>query len=104
MKQIYLTCYMVLLLYAGARAQNQLYASQAAIRHSKQNVSVDKQLVVQINGKVSDETGAGFPGVNIFVKGGTMGTSTDSNGNYALEVPDKSTVLVFSFIGYVTKE
>jgi TonB-linked SusC/RagA family outer membrane protein len=105
MKQIYLTCYMVLLLYVGAIAQqNQLYASQAVIPHSKQNVYIDKHFVVQITGKVSDETGAGFPGVNIVVKGGTMGTSTDSNGDYTLEVPDKSTVLVFSFVGYVTQE
>jgi TonB-linked SusC/RagA family outer membrane protein len=105
MKQIYLTCYMVLLVCAGALAQhNQLYASKAVIQHSKQNVFADKQLLVQIKGKVSDETGTGFPGVNIIVKGGTTGTSTDSDGNYTLEVPDQSTVLVFSFIGYVTKE
>jgi TonB-linked SusC/RagA family outer membrane protein len=60
--------------------------------------------VINVTGKVKDENGAEFPGVNVLVKGTSIGTSTDVSGNYALDVPDESSVLVFSFIGYSTQE
>lgn len=44
-----------------------------------------------------------MPGVNVIVKGTSSGTTTDSNGRYTLDVGD-GTVLVFSFIGYMTQE
>ena len=59
---------------------------------------------VLVKGKVSDETGAGMPGVNIILKGTSTGTTTDSQGAYALEVPNDQSVLVFSFIGYSSQE
>jgi TonB-linked SusC/RagA family outer membrane protein len=45
-----------------------------------------------------------LPGVNILVKGTTIGTSTDAQGNYSLNVPSLSDTLVFSFIGYQRQE
>jgi TonB-dependent SusC/RagA subfamily outer membrane receptor len=58
-----------------------------------------------VSGKVTDaETGDGLPGVNVLIKGTTVGTSTDSNGSYTLTVPNDNSVLVFSFIGYTTIE
>ena len=62
------------------------------------------QVVHTIEGKVTGENGEGIPGVNIVVKGTTIGSSTNINGDYSLNVPDKEATLVFSFIGYVTKE
>jgi TonB-linked SusC/RagA family outer membrane protein len=62
------------------------------------------EAAITISGKVRDENGADFPGVNVLVKGSSVGTSTDINGQYSLEVPDESAVLVFSFIGYTTQE
>jgi TonB-linked SusC/RagA family outer membrane protein len=59
---------------------------------------------IAVSGKVSDETGAGVPGVNILVKGTNIGTTTDAEGVYTVAVPDQNAVLVFSFIGFVTKE
>jgi len=59
---------------------------------------------ITVSGKVSDESGAGFPGVNVLVKGTTTGTSTDSEGRYSLSVPDENSILVFSAIGYLTQE
>jgi TonB-dependent starch-binding outer membrane protein SusC len=56
-----------------------------------------------VNGTVTEESGTGIPGVNILVKGTTNGTTTDINGKYSLNVAPNS-VLVFSFIGYVTEE
>jgi TonB-linked SusC/RagA family outer membrane protein len=54
-----------------------------------------------VKGKVTDEKGESIPGVNVSVQGTTIGTITDMDGNYTLEIanPDKA-VLVFSFIGY----
>jgi TonB-dependent SusC/RagA subfamily outer membrane receptor len=58
-----------------------------------------------ISGKVSStEDGTALPGVTVIVKGTTLGTSTDVDGNYQLSVPEKSTHLVFSFIGKKTLE
>lgn len=57
-----------------------------------------------ITGKVTDAEGSPIPGVNILVKGTTFGTTTDMNGDYALNVEGQNQVLVFSFIGYASQE
>lgn len=57
-----------------------------------------------VKGKVADENNAGLPGVNILVKGTSTGTTSDANGDYAIQVPDGNSILVFSFIGYATRE
>ncbi len=60
---------------------------------------------VQITGNVSSsEDGAPLPGVSVVVKGTTVGTVTDINGEYALSVPSSATTLVFSFVGMRTQE
>jgi TonB-linked SusC/RagA family outer membrane protein len=56
-----------------------------------------------VSGKVTDETNQPLPGVNVLVKGSTLGTTTDADGKYALTVTDGAT-LVFSFIGYTSQE
>ena len=56
-----------------------------------------------ISGKVTDENGEGLPGVSIVVKGTVIGTTTDVNGDYSIEVPEAA-ILVFSFIGYERQE
>ena len=59
-----------------------------------------------ISGKVSDENGSPIVGVSVSIKGTNVGTSTDSQGNYKLSIPDdsKDATLVFSFVGYTSKE
>jgi TonB-linked SusC/RagA family outer membrane protein len=58
-----------------------------------------------VTGKViSADDGQGFPGVNVLVKGTTIGTATDSNGRYSISVPSGESVLVFSAVGYSTTE
>lgn len=60
---------------------------------------------ITIKGRVMDEMQKEpIPGVNVKVKGSTLGTITDFNGNFNLVVPSKNSVLVVSFIGYVTQE
>jgi TonB-linked SusC/RagA family outer membrane protein len=58
-----------------------------------------------ITGKViSDEDGLGLPGATVLVKGTTVGTTTDLDGNYSISVPAGSDVLIFSFVGLTTSE
>ena len=58
-----------------------------------------------IMGKVtSDEDGSTLPGVNVVLKGTSTGTVTDGQGNYLITAPDQGGVLIFSFIGFKTKE
>lgn len=59
---------------------------------------------VNVSGRVTDETGAGMPGVNILVKGTSTGTTSDVNGAFTISPPDNDAVLVFSFIGYNSQE
>jgi TonB-linked SusC/RagA family outer membrane protein len=53
---------------------------------------------------ISGDDGQGFPGVNVIVKGTSVGTVTDTNGNYSLDVPSPESILVFTSIGYRTAE
>ena len=60
---------------------------------------------VKIEGQVNDEAGMPLPGVNVFIKGTTVGTVTDMNGNYSLVVPEVMGMeVMFTFIGKQTRE
>lgn len=61
-------------------------------------------VVIPVTGKVTEEGGEPLPGVNVLIKGTSVGTTTDVDGRYSLEVADGNAVLVFSFIGYVSQE
>lgn len=68
---------------------------------------VDKNSLQQqtVTGNITDsENGAPMPGVNIQVKGTTIGTISDAGGRYSIISPNQATVLVFSFIGYISQE
>ncbi len=58
-----------------------------------------------VSGKVTAaDDGMPLPGVNISVKGGTTGASTDFDGLYSIDVPGNEAVLIYSFIGFVSQE
>ncbi|MHA8076821.1 SusC/RagA family TonB-linked outer membrane protein [Aquirufa sp. TARAVU-A1A] len=57
-----------------------------------------------VTGKVTDAAdGSGIPGVSVAVKGTTRGAQTDANGTYKVNAGSNAT-LVFSFVGYASKE
>ena len=56
-----------------------------------------------VTGKVTDDKGQALPGVSVKEQGTKNGTVTDLNGSYSLHVENDNAVLVFSFVGYVTK-
>lgn len=59
---------------------------------------------VQVTGTVRDSKGNPLSGVNVSVKGGSTGAVTDTKGEFSISVPSSTSVLVFSFVGYVEKE
>jgi iron complex outermembrane receptor protein len=59
---------------------------------------------VTVSGKVADETGSPLPGVNIIEKGTTNGAVSDTNGNYKMTVASDESVLVFSFVGFISQQ
>jgi Ca-activated chloride channel family protein len=60
---------------------------------------------ITVTGIVTDsETGTALPGVNIIEKGTSNGCITDLNGRYTISLSNEKSILVFSYLGYVTKE
>jgi len=58
-----------------------------------------------LSGTISESaTGLPVPGVNVFIKGTTTGTTTDFDGNYSLSGISNENVIVFSFVGFTTQE
>ena len=58
----------------------------------------------KVTGKVTDENGEALPGVTVVIKGTSLGTSTDIDGNYVLTLPDGDHTLVFSMVGMNERE
>lgn len=79
-------------------------ASAASYNDSLHQVNDTDEYAWNISGTVTDEHNMSLPGVNVIEKGTTNGTTTDASGKYTLIVQDESSVLVFSFIGYVSQE
>lgn len=58
----------------------------------------------RISGKVTDKKGVPIPGVNVKIKGTSTGSATDADGIYSLNASRGGSSLVFSFVGYTSKE
>lgn len=72
----------------------------------KSTATSDTQHGGTLSGKVTDNFGESLPGVNIMVKGTSIGTTTDLNGVYSLSIPGtvKDPVLLFTYLGFQKKE
>src|ERR1035437_9139193 len=73
-------------------------ADQAGFIQSGQQTSK------KVTGKVTDQSGAPVPGASIVVKGTTTGVISDSDGSFALTLPENAKTLLFSFIGMKSQE
>ncbi|PAW94468.1 SusC/RagA family TonB-linked outer membrane protein [Mucilaginibacter sp. MD40] len=67
-------------------------------------LSDDSKQAIRIQGKVTDDTNQPLPGVSVRLKDSNVATVTDVGGNYTLTVPDSRGTLVFSFVGFTSKE
>lgn len=72
-----------------------------AILFACANLSFGQQMV---KGTVTDEGNNPLIGATVTVKGQSTGTVTDFDGNYSLSVPDGTATLIFSYIGFTTKQ
>ena len=79
-KSIYLT-FIYLLLFSASFAQN-----------------------ITIKGRVKDNGNLPIPSASVVLKGTKNGVQTDVNGNYSISVPAKGGILVFSYVGFSSKE
>lgn len=59
---------------------------------------------VEIKGRVTISDNQPLEGVNVVVKGTSQGVSTDKNGQFTISAPNSKSTLVFSYVGYATKE
>jgi TonB-linked SusC/RagA family outer membrane protein len=76
-----------------------------AYSYTPENPTTDDQQQTKVAGIVTDGASkTAMPGVNIQVKGTTIGTISDVDGKYSLSVPDRNATLIFSFIGYISQE
>ncbi len=58
----------------------------------------------KVSGKVTDEKGEALIGVSVKLKGSSVGASTDANGRYAINLTATTGTLVFTYVGFNTKE
>ena len=57
-----------------------------------------------VSGKITDASGAPIQGANILVKGTNVGTTTNADGEYTINVPASGNTLVVSYVGHATQE
>jgi TonB-linked SusC/RagA family outer membrane protein len=84
--------------FAGVPSQNEKISINA-----ENNPKANLQQIL-VSGKVTSAQGDPLPGVNIIEKETTNGTATDMNGNYSITVASPASVLVFSYVGYLSEE
>ncbi len=68
------------------------------------NTSKKQQDPIRINGKVTDKSNNPLVGITVRIRGTNRGTTTNFDGNYTLTVPNPKTMLIFTSIGFVSKE
>jgi TonB family protein len=96
----------------GGAAKDDIAASKGATRAAdKKSLAAPMtrrsgtSRVYSAHGKVtSAEDNSALPGVNVVIKGTSVGTITDLEGNFQIELPNEETTLVFSFIGLESVE
>lgn len=93
-------------LCTGLRANDNFLNKTKESKFFEEVKSVSFNAVFQqtVTGQVVDENGVGLPGVSIVEKGTTNGVAADFDGNYSITVGGENSVLVFSYVGYSTKE
>jgi TonB-linked SusC/RagA family outer membrane protein len=76
-------------------------------KNQKSVLDLDSELQQQlreISGKVTGTDRLPIPGVSVIVKGTTIGTITDSNGEFSLRIPVDAEILQLSFVGFVQQD
>ncbi|WP_144958607.1 TonB-dependent receptor [Gillisia sp. Hel_I_86] len=77
--------------------------NNSIVINEKPDIFIKNNQQKQISGTITNTNGMPLPGVNVFVKGTSRGTSTDFDGNFSIDVEAES-ILVISYIGFKTVE
>jgi TonB-linked SusC/RagA family outer membrane protein len=86
------------------KAPRKTLEAQLAALQKDMKVSLIHQQQKEITGKVADSSGEPLPGATVMVKGTTIGTVTDVDGNFTLQIPSDAKTLQVSFVGMKTQE
>ncbi len=90
------------LLYQSKKKRSNRYESVESVTIAEKELTIK---YVAFQGRVlSSLTGQGLPGVSVSVKNTNLGTTTDANGSFALDLPNQNAVLVLSYVGYLSQE
>lgn len=89
-------------IFKNTNVEYQIVDKQIILSEKAMTASVQQQNRT-ITGIVTDNLGEPIIGANITIKGTTIGTVTDIDGNFSLEVPASATITI-SYIGYLTKD
>lgn len=81
-----------------------VYERQIVIRSSESPGTNASQADKKINGVVKDQSGAVVPGATVFVEGTSIGTITDADGKFELNIPGSASSIMVSFVGMRTQE
>lgn len=73
-------------------------------KEAKESSFLSVQQTIDITGVVKDDVGEPVIGANILVKGTNNGVITDMEGRFSLKIPQTNTLLVVSYIGYISQE
>lgn len=82
--------------------RNTITLKEKELVFNKPLIEIQKDIVVR--GVVTDSDGETLTGVSVKIKGSNIGTSTDVDGKFSINVPNQSSILVFTYIGFVSKE
>lgn len=83
------------------QVNNAIYVGEASGGERPGSIPVEVERI-EVKGRVTDQKGSGIPGATVLIEGTTIGTATDIDGNFTIEAPEES-VLMISFIGYKTQ-
>lgn len=86
------------------KAPRKTLEAQLSVLQKDLKTVIEQPQQKEISGKVTDTSGEPLPGATVMVKGTTIGTVTDANGNFSLRIPANAQTLQISFVGMKTVE
>lgn len=95
---------MLTLVFADARSEDLSEEFTESGLYYLMDEKNNEEKAIDVRGKVSNELGEPLAGVSITIKNTSSGTTTDENGEFAINVPSGSSILVVSFVGFTTQE
>ncbi len=83
---------------------NTVFSNNSSTIGAIQSDKINEPANNLVRGRIVDDTGDGLPGVNVIIKGTSIGTVTDAAGYYSIPLTTDAATLVFSFVGYQSEE